>query len=290
MKKFIKPYFQVLSTLSPSLAGKQAFRLFQIPINKKIRPKELPFFDQANSFIVPWYHEDIRCYSLGPIDGPLVLMVHGWESNAASLSGIATPLAEAGYHTVLLNLPAHGYSKLKRTNLKMCSEALREVIEFLQPTAPFSVVAHSFGSAVTTYALSKTRHTVDQLIFLTTPDRITDVFQEFANFIGLSPRAYEQLLTITENLIQEPIDRVNVSTLGSLIQHDGLLIIHDQSDRIIHIDKARSVHDAWDNATLEIIQNTGHYKMLWNEDVIRTIVNKLQPLKAQPSPTQGIDA
>ncbi|UXP32226.1 alpha/beta hydrolase [Reichenbachiella agarivorans] len=275
MKKLIKLYFQTLSFISPSLAAGQAFNLFQIPINKKIRTKEQAFFDSVDSFDINWEIENIQCYELGPKDGSLVIMVHGWESNAASMSGIAKELAVAGHRTVLFNLPAHGFSKLKRTNLKMCQEALLTVLQHLDPQMPFSVVSHSFGSAVTSYALAKSSYQVDHLVFLTTPNKIEDVFLEFANFIGLSTKAHHKTLHMAEAILQEPISNLTVAHLGQFINSKNLLIIHDKTDKVISQEKSIAVSQAWLDSKLDLIDKTGHYRMLWDKNVIQKVSNQL---------------
>lgn len=275
MKKMIQSYFRVTSTLAPSLAARHAFELFQKPLNKKIRKKELPFYDTAKKFTVKHHLEDIQCYELGNPKGPLVLMVHGWESNAASLSAIATQLAATGHHVVLFNLPAHGYSKLKKTNIKMCKDVFLAVIAALDPSEPFSVVSHSFGSAVTSFALSKTTYAIDQLIFLTSPNEITNIFKEYASFIGLGQKSFGLLCQKAEGILHEPLDHLKVELLGDKINYKNLLLIHDKQDRIIPMTNAEAIQKRWANAELQLIEQTGHYKMLWDDKVINRILLQL---------------
>ncbi|UXX79685.1 alpha/beta hydrolase [Reichenbachiella carrageenanivorans] len=281
MKKLIQLYFRFLSSLSPKLAANQAFELFQKPLNKKIRKKELPFYETAKSFSLKHQQEDIQCYELGDPTHPLVLMVHGWESNAASLSAIATPLAEAGHHVILFNLPAHGYSKLKKTNIKRCKDVFLAVVAHLQPKGRFSIISHSFGSAVTSFALSKSSYAVDQLIFLTSPNEITNIFKEFANFIGLSQKSFHHLCRKAEAILHEPLDHLKVEGLGNKIDYQNLLIIHDKDDKIIPKSNAEEITKQWANADLKLIEKTGHYKMLWNDQVIDHIVWSLTKNKEE---------
>lgn len=284
MIKIIKLYFKTISYLNADLASKQAFKLFQIPMNKKIRKKELPFFEEAEGFIVPWETEDLQCYQMGSADGPLVFLVHGWESSAASLYAIAKRLASDGYRVISFNLPAHGYSKLKRANLKLCKEAFLQVINYIQPSEEFSVVSHSFGSAVTTYALAKSTWRANQLIYLSTPDKIEEIFQEFSDFIGLNERAYQKVLDIGSHILGESVEEVSVSNFGKNISFNDLTIIHDENDRIIDLRKAQKVAQSWPNAYLAIIQDTGHYRMLWDEKVIDLVAQQLTNKKIEINP------
>ena len=170
--KLIRLSFRILSFVWPKMAGKLAFRLFQVPRNKSFRNREKAFFEKARHFVVPHPTEDIDAYELGNPDGKLVLLVHGWDSNAGSLSKIAGELAVRGYRVVTFNLPAHGTSKLKRANLILCAGAMRALLDFLNPTEPFSIVTHSFGSAVSSYTLAKAPYIVDRFVMLTSPNRL----------------------------------------------------------------------------------------------------------------------
>ncbi|WP_422362103.1 alpha/beta fold hydrolase [Reichenbachiella sp.] len=277
MIKLIQTYFKIVSALAPTLAGNQAFELFQRPLNKKIRKKEQSFFKVAKQFKIKHYLEDIHCYELGNPSGKLVLLVHGWESNAASMSAIGLKLAEAGHHVILFNLPAHGFSKLKKANIKMCKEVLLEVINHLNPKQPFSIVSHSFGSAVTAYALSKTTHKVEKLIFLTSPNKITQIFEDYANFIGLNQRAHRQLNKRAENILHEPLEDLRVDQLHKKIRYNNLTLIHDSEDKIIPKSNSIAIYNQWPNSDLDLLDKTGHYKMLWDKKVIDRVMKEFQP-------------
>ncbi|SMD32634.1 Alpha/beta hydrolase family protein [Reichenbachiella faecimaris] len=275
MLKLIQFYFKIAAAIAPKMAGNQAFELFQRPLNKKIRQKEISFFKVAKSFKIKHYLEDIQCYELGNPSGQLVLLVHGWESNAASMSAIGLKLAEEGHHVILFNLPAHGFSKLRKANIKMCKEVFLEVINHLNPKQPFSVISHSFGSAVTSYALSKTTHQVDQLIFLTTPNSITKIFEDYSHFIGINQAAHEQLCIRAENILHEPLDGIRVDLLGEKIRYNHLLLIHDSEDKILPKSNSIDIYNQWPKSELKLLQRTGHYKMLWDQKVISLVLDQL---------------
>lgn len=290
MIAIIRIYFKMLSFLSPSLAGLAAFNFFQRPLNKKIRPKELSFFNAAKSFKVKYYLEGIHCFELGPNDGPFVLLIHGWESNAASMSAIGLQLAEEGYHVIMFNLPGHGFSKLKKTNIKICKEALLEVINHVNPSGPFSVVSHSFGSAVTTYALSKTTYHVNKLVLLTSPNRIMDVFKEYSDFVGLNQKAHEKLCKRASKLLREPLDELAVENLGEKIRYDHMTIIQDEADKIIDKQKAIAIDKHWNRSELIFVKKKGHYRMLWDEEVIDLTRKALQKPSNQPESSARLEA
>lgn len=271
----IKTFFSTLSFLAPRAAGKQAVSFFQKPFNKKLRPREIKFFDETSSISIPSDSEDVQAFDIGPKSGQLVIMVHGWESNAGSMSAIGSRLATDGYRVISFNLPGHGFSKLKKTNLKLAEEALLAVIKHLNPTEPFHIIGHSFGSAVSTYTLSKTDYEVNQMILLTTPNRTIDPFYEFGSFIGLNDKSQESLNREASKIMGEPIENIKVENLIKQVSYKQLTIIHDTQDKIISVEKARKVHDHASDSKLIEIQNKGHYRMLWDEEVINLVSNTL---------------
>ena len=92
MLKLIKLYFGTLSVLSPKIATNQAFELFQKVRKKDIREREKPFYESANRKDIPFEPEPVHTYSFGNPENDIVLLIHGWDSNAGSLSKFIEPL------------------------------------------------------------------------------------------------------------------------------------------------------------------------------------------------------
>lgn len=280
---FIRLYFRVLSAMWPVKAGEKAFRLFQRTRKLPFKKAELEFYQQARKFEVVHPTENVHAYELGDPVGKLVILVHGWDSNAGSMSAIANTLAREGHRVVALDLPAHGHSTLTHTNLRECREALCALIYHLRPSAPFSVISHSFGSAVAAMALSGTRYTVDNFIMLTSPNRLIDVFDEFKNQIALGEQAYQEVLQQAFTLLKEPVENVQVEAKALKMNYNKMLIIHDIHDKILPFSNSERLNEVLPNTQLIALKKTGHYRMLWNAEVIRKVVLEIAPEKPAPS-------
>ncbi len=264
----LRKYYALCSALFPAWAGASAFRLFQKTRKLPFKKSERQFYERARKFEVAHPRENIHGYELGNPQGKLVLLVHGWESNAGSMGGIALALAEEGYRVVALDLPAHGYSRLTHTNLRDCREALRALIFQLRPTEPFSIVSHSFGSAVATYALSGSRYAVDNFIMLTSPNKLADIFEAFKNQIALGNNAYEYMLQKAHRILNEPVQTVSVEQKALDVNYRKLTILHDVNDKVIPFAWSQRLHTVLPNAGLITLARAGHYRMLWNQEVI----------------------
>ncbi len=271
----IKSYFSVFSSIAPQKAGKSAFQLFQKTQQKNIRARELPFFEKTTEFKVPFKQEDLYCYKAGNINNPWVLLVHGWNSNIASMHAILEQLVQHNYYVIGLNLPAHGPSRLKRTNMLQCSEALQTLLEFTQPEQPISIVSHSFGSAVVSYSLTKFQLTANQLIYLTCPNSLGEAFEEYSAMIGLGRKAHDNMVQQAENILEQKLDKVVVSKLLNDNSYNHLTIIHDEFDKVIPFKDAQKIHQANPKSQLIGMQNIGHYRMLWNKELIQKVIDQL---------------
>jgi predicted alpha/beta-fold hydrolase len=264
----LRMYFKILSAIAPATAGAKAFRLFQRTRKLRMKEAELNFYKGAREFEVAHPVESIHAYEVGDPRGKLVLLVHGWESNAGSMGAIAQALANDGFRVVSLDLPAHGNSALTHTNLRECTEALRALIYQLRPVKPFFVVSHSFGSAVTANALAGSRYEIENWVMLTSPNRLIDVFDEFKKQIALGATAYYELLQQTYLILREPVEAVSVENKAAQVHYKNLTIIHDVHDKVLPFGNAVRLSKVLRDAELYKLKNAGHYRMLYNKGVL----------------------
>lgn len=134
---FLKTYFGWTSFINPEKAATKSFRLFQKVRRKGIREREEHFFALSRSFQVQTTKEPVDCFELGNPTGEVVLLVHGWDSNAGSMSMIAHALAKQNKRVISFNLPGHAFSKSSYTNLVECKDAFLAVLDYLNLKAPF---------------------------------------------------------------------------------------------------------------------------------------------------------
>ena len=269
--KLIRIKFKILSILNPSLAAKQVLEIFQRPHFKKLRDREKEFFQIAKEKRIEHEGEDIILYELGDPAGQPVLMVHGWDSNPGSMYGIARELVKHGFFVLSLNVPAHGISKVKKTNMLKVSELITEVLKKYPTSKTFSFVTHSFGSGAVTFALSKSGIKADKLVFVTSPDKLKEVFRDFARLMGLNDKAFEYMLKITEKRFDKTFDEMQISKLLQKTDFNKLLIVHDRQDKILPFHNAKRIHELNPNSELFATEGKGHYRILWDEEVINKI-------------------
>lgn len=274
MIKLFQLYFKVLGVIAPNVAASQALYLFQRvdKKKKKLREREYGFYEKARNYKIDSHPEPVDVYELGPREGYPVILVHGWESNAGSLSAIANALSDQGKRVILFNMLGHGFSKFNYNNMIIAKDMLLKLLAEIEIKDNFSIVGHSFGSGIIAYALRKTNIQVDKIVFLTNADRIIDVLEGFTNLMKLSSNIIEKLQDKISDLLGFPIEELVVSDYVQEVDYKKLLLLHDKHDKVINVQCAENVALKASNTELIKLEKVGHYRMLWNQDVIKRVV------------------
>lgn len=275
MLKLIKFYFGTISIIYPTLATNQAFELFKKVRKKDIREREKPFYESAERKDIPFSPEPVHTYSFGNPENDIVLLIHGWDSNAGSLSKFVEPLLAKEKYVISLNLPAHAQYDTKKTTIVECKDALKAVFETIDHSKNISVISHSFGSAVTGYALSELDIKVDKLFFLTSPNKMDVIFKEFKSIINLGDKAYAKLVDRASVVLNEDLENMYIHDKVLAANFEHLHIFHDKNDKIISIKNSELMENKIPNSDLTVYENIGHYRMLWNDELIGDVVQKI---------------
>ncbi len=265
---FIRIYLNILGTIIPKLAGKTAFNIFQKVRLKTPKKREKPFYELSKHFTIAVKDDTLDCYEIGNPKGNLLFMVHGWDSNAGSLLLFAKAFAAAGYRVITFDLLAHHKSTKKYTNLYETKAAFALLLASINPQEPFSIIGHSFGASALAYTLAETNYKVDKIVLLSSNDYIIDVFRDFQKFIGFNERVFQYCKYYIDDLIQDDFAKMSTSSNLKNIDFNQLLIIHDKKDKVIPFKNATQIHAAIPNSKLIAFERIGHYRMLWNKEVV----------------------
>jgi pimeloyl-ACP methyl ester carboxylesterase len=150
---------------------------------------------------------------------------------------------------------------------------MKKVLSYLNPKEPFSIVSHSLGSAVVANTLSRTNYKIDRLVFLSSPNKVNEIFMEFKEIVAMNDKAYREMVKITGRLLKAPLDTLDVDDNLKKANYNELLIIHDKNDRILSYNNSKTIEQLTPNSRLVTLENVGHYKMLWDAGVINKTVS-----------------
>jgi pimeloyl-ACP methyl ester carboxylesterase len=271
--KVIRTITAVLEKTSPALANKLAIKLFFSPRASKQKLPEIPDLQQHWCDYVKIDGSTSKCRVYMAGTGPTVLLVHGWEGSAWSMSAIAKQLLDKNLRVVLFDLPAHGFSPGKKTNILEVSSIIQTLTA--QEKDLLAIVSHSFGAVCTGHAI-KSGITPEHFVSIGAPTSMEFIVDSFCSTIGASTKSKKELINHIDGILQAPYNTESLSNVAKQFTMSGL-IIHDRNDRLVPYAQATELLASWAGSRLFTTEKLGHNRTLINKDVIETIMEKLVP-------------
>jgi len=263
--KIIRGLLKFLFKILPSLGTRLAYVIFCWPIFGKIRNREQQIrskADQSSSLI---NGKLIKQFRWGSAEKK-VLLVHGWASNGGGLGGFVNPLTESGYQVVAFDGPAHGDSEGHLTNLIEFSNVLIEIIKKEKPEA---IITHSFGSAASVLGLSEDDQlSIKKMIMITTPDELEEVIRDFSDQMDFTNHHHDLLVKYISGRFKKDVKDMQVHKLVHNIKVKQAKLFHDKNDDVLSFEGAKHVAENWDDLDFIPVEGKGHYRILWDKEVI----------------------
>ena len=265
MKKHLPKIFKFLSAVSPKLAARFAIKVFATPSRIPRPESEREMFDRARVFKLS---SGIAAFEWGNPEGPLVMLVHGWNGRGTQLSPFARTL-EKDFRIVALDGPGHGDSPPSpngMTNPVHYAQFIIDSQHELDSRGAVSVIAHSFGGGCSVLAASRGLKT-KSLVLVASPafyDRVVDFF---AKGLGLSEKTKEYFIQNIIALTHLHPRELNIGLIGSKLNLP-LLVVHDKGDNAVDYLSAEAIHKAWPGSKLLTTEGLGHRRILKDAKVV----------------------
>ena len=272
MIRLIRQYHKTLSSVSPKIAANSAFELFRKVRKKKIKDQEKPFYKEASQKNIEVENETIHSFEFGNPENDIVILLHGWDSNAGCMYKFVEPLLQMNKHIISFNLPGHAFHKSSKTNIYEAKETFKKFMNTLPKGRNISIISHSFGSGVVGYGLSELDVKIDTLVFMTTPDNMADIFLDYKNLIGLNEKAYQHLCDRASKIVGEDLLKLSIASKLKNANFEHLHLFHNPKDKILPYKNSTQIADQIENSTLHTLHKMGHYKMLWNDELVNMVM------------------
>ncbi|AEG91156.1 alpha/beta hydrolase [Ramlibacter tataouinensis] len=258
--------------IAPGLAVRAAQRLFATPLPPKWLHRRTAW--GADWRIERWPFEDasLTLYARPSAPpGPVALLVHGWGGHAAQMLPLAEALAQQGLSPVLLEMPAHGRSGGRTSNLPQFARAIEYAAARLQQEGQVlrAVVAHSLAANAAAYAASRGL-AAQRLVLLAPPASPHEYTRLFAQVFGLSEAvraAMQGRIEAREGILMPQFEpravgpRIRVPTL----------VVHDRGDSINAFADGQAFAHAVRSGALMETQGLGHRKILKDAAVLARV-------------------
>jgi pimeloyl-ACP methyl ester carboxylesterase len=256
-------------------------RVERLLLNRFFTPVRRPAIPASGALGEEWSVisgvEEITVYSAGT--GPRVLLVHGWEGNAADFSSMRDAVLAMGYGVVAFDQPAHGRSTGRQTTLPAMSRA---VLDVARATGPFvAVIGHSLGASATLLAL-RDGLPARCAVLIAPPYDARYYLDLLAKHMGISKARIDGAMARLERQLGAVGGRETDRAAAGL--RIPALVMHDRADRAVPFLHGVAVAAAWPGARFVPLEGLGHRRVLDAEAVHQDILAFIQQSIAETPP------
>lgn len=253
--KSIGIYLNLLSYINLENAKSIAYQLFTKPRKGKLNKEDLPkILQSATLETFEYNNEKIQAY-IWPGNEEVILLVHGWESNASRWKKLIKHLKPLGKTIVALDAPAHGLNDGNEFGTPKYAEFINAIT---QKYSPKILIGHSIGGAAISYYLNKYKNpSIEKVILLGAPSDFRIVSDNFVNMLSLNNRIKFRLEDHFVQKYQIGIDDFSGHKFAQNFSQKAF-IAHDIEDDVVLVAEGRKYANAWKNAVFVETKGLGH--------------------------------
>lgn len=202
-------------------------------------------------------------------DGPVVLLVHGWNGRALQMHAFIGPLIEKGFKVVAFDHKGHGESTSQYSSFLEMVEGTRLVMaHYAQDMA--GVVAHSIGCNAVLKACEDAPQPLSMSLVAPVDDFLSWL-ERVRLRIGINARLFQHVIGLIEadtglKLVEQcKLDETNIT-------RHRLQLVHDKFDRINKIEASYKLQERFPGTALLETEALGHARILANPEVVAQVV------------------
>lgn len=266
-----------LGTVTSKQQGilKKMYQAFFSPSKYEVKSTDEAVLARGNTYRLPYAGSELAVTTWGDAGRPAVLLMHGWGGARAQMTGFVEPLLNAGYRVVAYDQPAHGESDGAMTNLLEIAPTMDEVVK--REGRFEAIIAHSFGTLITSYALVKQNlPPPSRLVYFGAFNRLLESLPRFQVIAGLPDEVVDELREmIYDNFGRDVLDEIINEILATQINVPALMF-HDQSDNVTPVEDSRAISLAWRSARYIETDGLGHRGALQSKEIHEQVIRFLE--------------
>lgn len=267
LAKIIGLHLNFLSYVIPKKAYQLAYKFFSEPRKGRLNPNSLPKTLQKATIE---YHEfnqhHFHSYTWKG-NNEVILLVHGWESNASRWKKLLSKLKKTGKTIIAIDAPAHGLSSGKEFNVPTYAAFIELAVQKFNPKI---VIGHSIGGNAIAYFQAHYNHTFEKMILIGAPSDFDIILNNFIKILGLNNRVHQALIAYTKKRFNIVIEDFSATKFLKNTTIPGI-IAHDVDDDVVLFEEGRKIANSWKTAEFITTKGLGH--SMHDEYLYESIVN-----------------
>lgn len=255
LAKSIGLYINLLSYVFPKKASQLAYGFFSEPRTGKLFSDKLPeVLKNAKTEILQKDEHQFPVY-IWEGNKTIVLLVHGWESNASRWENFLPYLKNSGSTIIALDGPGHGLSSGKEFSVPRYAEFVNVVVKKFKPKF---LIGHSMGGATSLYYQHLYQNEcIEKLVLLGSPSDLQTLIFNYAKMLSLNMKTVSMIENHFLEHFKIKMEEFSGRIFGSKIKIKGL-IAHDIDDDVVSFEEAKKIASNWKHATFIETRGLGH--------------------------------
>lgn len=255
LTKSIGFYINSLSYLNPKKATLLAYRLFSEPRIGRLKKENLPLILQDSKTETFYFNESQFESYYWQGNENVVLLIHGWESNASRWEKLLPYLKQTGSTIVAIDAPAHGLSGGKEFNVPNYAAFIDVAVKRFQPDF---LIGHSIGGAACVYYQHKYQNSnLKKMVLLGAPSDLKTLINNYADLLSLNLKSIGLLERHFLEKFKFKFDDFSAQIFGKSLNLEGI-IAHDIDDTIVAFAEGQKIASTWKKATFIETKGLGH--------------------------------
>jgi len=265
LTKSLGMYINFLSFVRPKKASAVAYQLFSQPRIGRLTADKLPaILQQAKSETFTFKEHKFQAYTwaqdkteLNKANGSenIILLVHGWESNASRWEQLIPYLKKTGSTIIAIDAPAHGLSSGKEFNVPRYAEFIDVAVQKFHPT---TIIGHSIGGAACVFYQSQYQNEkLRKMVLLGAPSDLKTLITNFVNILSLNSKMVSLMEMHFIEKFQFGLDDFSGKKFGEKLKLKGM-IAHDIDDTVVAFEESEKIAGSWKNAVFIQTKGLGH--------------------------------
>ena len=269
--KSIGKYLNLMSYVNLEKAKSKAYQLFSQPRKGRIKKEKMPKTLQNVTYESFQYENEKFQTYIWNGNEEIILLIHGWESNASRWKKLLNHLKPLGKTIIAIDGPAHGLSDGKEFNAPKYAEYINVLTQKYQPK---TIIGHSIGGAAIAFYLNKYNNpNIEKVILLGAPSDFKILSDNFVSLLSLNKKIKEQLEKYYQEKFNIPIADFSGHKFAENFTQKAF-IAHDIDDKVVLIDEGRKYKSTWKNKIY--IETTGLGHSMHDADLYQKIIAFIQ--------------